>query len=362
MWTHKTFARIKKEFYWPGLRAAVRTFIRECDVYQRNKSETMHLVDLLQPLPIPYRIWTEINMDFVEELPSSMGRNVIMVVVDHLSKHAHFVALTHPYTANTMARLFMDNVFKLHGIPKTIVSDRNPVFTSNFWQEIFRLSGTKLLMSSAYHPQTNGQTKIMNNGLEGYLRSFSGERPKDWAKWLALAEWAYNISTHTSTKLSPFGVVYGQPLPRFLPYEPGAIPVHTVDEELKSCDYILALIKENLLDAQSKMNFFADQRRTDRTFEIGDWVYLRLRPYHQMSVSTCRNLKLSPRYYGPFQVIYKIGKVAYKLDLPSVSRIFPIFHVSSLKKTLGEWIHPNPQLPEVTVDETLAPALDCVLQ
>jgi transposase InsO family protein len=183
MGTHKTFSRIKKEFYWLGLRGAVRTFIRECDVCQRNKSETLHPAGLLQPLSISDRIWTEISMDFVKGLLSSMGRNVIMVVVvDRLSKYAHFVALTHPYTASTVARLFMDNIFKLHGIPKTIVSDYDPVFTSNFWQEIFRLSGTELLMSLAYHPQTDENTKIMNKGLKGYLRSFSGDRPRHRAK------------------------------------------------------------------------------------------------------------------------------------------------------------------------------------
>jgi hypothetical protein len=336
MGTHKTFSRIKKEFYWPGLREAVRAFIQECDICQRNKSETLHPAGLLQPLPIPDRIWTEISMDFAEGLPSSMGRDVIMVVVDRLSKYAYFVALAHPYTAGTVARLFMDNIFKLHGLPKTIVSDRDPVFTSNFLQEIFRLSGTELLMSSAYHPQIDGQTEIMNKGLEGYLRSFSGDRPRDWAKWLSLAEWAYNTSTHTSTKLSPFEAVYRQPPPQLMPHEPGSTRVHAVDEELKSRDYLLALIKENLQEAQSKMKFFADQKRKERAFEIGDWVYLRLISYRQMSVSTRKNLKLSPRYYGPFQVVHKIGKVAYKLDLPPASpRIFPIFHVSSLKKTLG---------------------------
>jgi transposase InsO family protein len=140
-----------------------------------------------------------------------MGRNAVMFVVDRLSKYAHFVSLSHPYVAGTLARLFMDNIFKLHRMPQTIVNDRDSVFSSNFWKDIFRLSGIELLMSSSYHPQTGGQTKVMNKGLEGYLSRFSEDRPRDWARWLSLAEWAYNTSTHTSTKISPFEAVYGQP-------------------------------------------------------------------------------------------------------------------------------------------------------
>lgn len=173
-------------------------------------------------------------MDFIEGLPHSLGKNVVMVVVDRLSKYAHFIPLSRPYSASTVAKLFLDHIFKLHGLPKTIVSDRDPVFTSQFWKELFCLSGTDLLMSSAYHPQTDGQTEVMNKGLEGYLRCFTGDRPKDWMHWLSLAEWAYNTSTHTSTKLSPFEVVYGHPPPRLLPYEPGSTRVQAVDEELKS--------------------------------------------------------------------------------------------------------------------------------
>jgi hypothetical protein len=214
MGTHKTIARIKKEFYWSGLRRAVRKYVRECDICQRNKTENQHPTRLLQPLPIPAQIWTDISMDFVEGLPTSQGKNVIMVVVDRLSKYSHFTALTHPYTAGKVARLFLDNIFKLHGMPSSIVSDRDPVFMSRFWHEMFRLHGTQLALSSAYHPQTDGQTEIVNKALEGYLRSFSGDRPKDWLRWLSLAEWSYNSSTHSSTKMSPFEAVYGYPPPK----------------------------------------------------------------------------------------------------------------------------------------------------
>ena len=121
-------------------------------------------------------MWTYISMDFIEGLPMSKGCSVIFVVVDRLSKYSHFIPMAHPYTAITVARIFMDNVFKLHGIPNNIVSDRDAVFTSKFWQEIFQLSGIKLMMSTSYHPQTDGQTEIMNKWLEGYLRCFIGDR------------------------------------------------------------------------------------------------------------------------------------------------------------------------------------------
>jgi transposase InsO family protein len=174
---------------------------------------------LLQPLPIPKQNWTEVSIDFVEGLPISQGKNVILVVVYQLNKYAHFIPVSHPYTANLVAKVFVDHIFKLHGLPKSIVSDRDPIFTSQFWKELFCVTGTELLMSSAYHPQTDGQTESMNKGLEGYLRSFTGDCPKDWMRWISLAEWAYNTSVHTSTKVSPFEAVYGYPSPRLMPFE-----------------------------------------------------------------------------------------------------------------------------------------------
>lgn len=118
------------------------------------------------------------SIDFIDELPNSMGKNVVMVVVDRLRKYAHFIPLSRPYTARSMAKLFLDHIFKLHELPISIVSDRDPIFTSNFWKELFHLNGTDLFMSLAYHPQTNGQIEIMNKGLEGYLLSFSRDMSK----------------------------------------------------------------------------------------------------------------------------------------------------------------------------------------
>ena len=149
-------------------------------------------------------------MDFIDGLPKTLGHEVIIVVVDRLSKYAHFLALTHPYTAKTVAAIFVKEVVKLHGYPRSIVSDRDRVFASHFWNEFFRLAGTKLRRSTTYHPQTDRQTEVVNRGVEAYLRCFCGERPKEWINWLHWAEFWYNITYHNSLGMTPFQAVYGR--------------------------------------------------------------------------------------------------------------------------------------------------------
>ena len=185
----KTLTRISSSFLWPGMRTSVKNFIRECEVCQRCKHETLRPAGLLQPLPIPQRIWTDISMDFIEGLPSSQGYSVIMVVVDRLSKYSHFMPLKHPYSAVTAAKCFLNNVVKLHGMLSSIVSNRDKVFISSFWKSLFTLHGTTLNYSSSYHPQTDGQTEVVNRTLEQYLRCFTDDHPKAWKEWLAWAEY-----------------------------------------------------------------------------------------------------------------------------------------------------------------------------
>jgi transposase InsO family protein len=157
--------------------------------------------------------WQHISMDFVEGFPKSSGKEVILVVVDRLTKMAHFIALSHPYSVQTVAQAFMDNIFKLHGPPVIIVTDRDRIFTSNMWQAMFKSLNVKLKLSTAYHPQTDGQTERVNQCLESYLRCMVFQEPKKWAAWLALAEWWYNTSHHTAIKMSPFQALYGFPPP-----------------------------------------------------------------------------------------------------------------------------------------------------
>lgn len=162
----RTFKQLVQQFYWPSMYKSVQEYVRQCVICQKTKSETLAPAGLLQPLPIPCRVWDDISLDFIEGLPSSHGKDSILVVVDRFSKYAHFVALSHPFSAKIIAEKFVEYIIKLHGMPKSIVSDRDPVFVSKFWQEFFTMSGTKLKLSSAYHPQSDGQTEVVNRCVE----------------------------------------------------------------------------------------------------------------------------------------------------------------------------------------------------
>ncbi|KAB2608149.1 hypothetical protein D8674_011317 [Pyrus ussuriensis x Pyrus communis] len=272
------------------------------------------------------------GMDFIVGLPNCKGKSVIMVIVDRLSKYSHFIALAHPYNASIVAQLFIEHVFRLHGMPNSIVSDRDPVFVNAFWKELFRLQGSKLCMSSGYHPQSDGQTEVMNRCLETYLRCFVGGQPRKWVQWLPWAEWCFNTAYHTSSKYTPFEVVYGFSPPYIVPHEVGSTKVASVEQCMIERDGLLAVLKTNLQLAQNRMKVQADKKRIERHFNVGDMVYLKLVPYQLHSLVNHSYHKLQPRFYGPYAVIEKIGAVAYKLKLPEGSKIHPVFHVSCLKK------------------------------
>ena len=191
-----TYRRIKQLFAWTGLKSAVQEFAHACVTYQRAKPDCTRLPGLLQP--VPNRAWQVISMDFVEGLPLSGGFNCILVIVDTFSKYAHFLGLKHPFTAATVAKLFVTQVYKLHGLSNAIMSDRDRIFTSNMLRELFKLAGVTLCVSSAYHPQSDGQTEWVNQCLEAYLWCFVHACPRQWSNWLDLTEFWYNTLLHSS--------------------------------------------------------------------------------------------------------------------------------------------------------------------
>ncbi|GKA38754.1 ty3-gypsy retrotransposon protein [Tanacetum coccineum] len=262
-----TTQRLKNWFYWKGMRKTVKQRVSQCDICHRNKADLAAYPGLLQPLPIPHKIW--------------------------------------------VAQVFLDNVYKLHGLPKTIISDRDKIFTSLFWKSLFKILKVELKMSSAYHPQTDGQTEAVNKTLECYLRCMTGETPKEWTKWLPLAEFWYNTKFHTSANTTPFEIVYGQTPPQYVTYEVGECNVEAVDRTLVARDQAIKLLQFYLQRAQDRMKTMADK---------------------QHSVRKSVQHKLSAKYHGPFKVLKKVGSVAYKLELPASAQVHDVFHVSQLKK------------------------------
>jgi hypothetical protein len=268
-------------------------------------------------------------------------------------KFAHFSPLRHPFTAPAVARIFIDSVVKLHGMPRSIISDRDKIFTSTFWKQLFHHLGTKLKFSTAYHPQTDGQSERVNQCLEMFLRCAVHDSPKQWRRLLPLAELWYNSCFHTSIGCSPFHALYG--------HEPDfgasvALEVHSPSPAagvLIERAQQLALLKKNLELAQQRMKKNADKHRTEREYQVGEPVLLRLQHYAQSSVVNRPCKKLSYKYYGPYPILERIGNVAYRLELPAASKIHNIFHVSQLKDY-------RPDYTPVFHDLPIMPHLDSV--
>lgn len=343
---YKTYRRMAANIYWVGMKNTIQEFVRQCDICQRQKYMASSPGGLLQPLPIPEQIWEDISLDFITGLPKSKQFEAILVVVDRLSKYAHFIPLKHPYTARSIAEIFCKEIIKLHGLPLSIVSDRDPIFMSNFWREIFKLQGTKLKMSTAYHPESDGQTEVVNRCLETYLRYFIADQPRTWVTWIHWAEYWYNTTYHASTGKTPFEVVYGRLPPWLTRWVQGETRVASVQQDLMDRDEALKQLKIQLVKAQERMKSQEDKKRSDKSFMCGEWVFVKLRAHKQQSVVTRINAKLAAKYYGPYPIIERIGAVAYKLKLPEGSRVHPVFHVSLLKKAVGNY-QEDTELPDL---------------
>ncbi|KAJ9522386.1 hypothetical protein QJQ45_008324 [Haematococcus lacustris] len=279
----KTYLRLSRLVYWPRMAAAVHDYIRTCTHCQRNKSSTTKPFGLLQPLPVPQHRWEQVSMDLITQLPvTSAGHDAIVVFVDKLTKMIHTVPTTTTVSAPELAQLFFDSVFKYHGLPKVIISDRDPRFTSNFWQQLFAKTGTHLNISTANHPQTDGQTERANRTIEDMLRNYVSPHHTDWDNHLTAVEFAYNASVQASTGYSPFMLNSGQE-----PYTPLSLAVSSAaqarvtPETSESAPAFLQRMATNisaatqhLVKAQERQVKYANAHRQDHKFSTGDMVYL----------------------------------------------------------------------------------------
>lgn len=272
----KTTACLTENFYWPRLREDVARFVANCKDCQVTKYEAKKMAGLLCPLPIPYRPWDDLSLDFIVGLPAYKGNTVILGVVDRFSKGIHLGMLPTAHTANMVASLFMNTVVKLHGLPHSLVSDHDPLFISQFWHELFRLSGTLLRLSSAYHPQSDGQTEMLNRVIEQYLRAFVHSRQGTWGKYLPWVEWSHNSAWSASTGSTPYEITYGRKLFTFPEYLARTSKIDAVDALLVDREMTFQAIRKKLVKAQESMKKYVDAKRRDVVYQPNDWVLVKL--------------------------------------------------------------------------------------
>lgn len=355
----KTLELVQRYYWWPTVRKDVVAYVTTCASCQRNKARNMLPGGTLQPLPIPEEPWQSVSMDYVTGLPcTTAGYDAVYVVLDRLTKMAHFIPCTKDITAVGTADLFVREVVRLHGYPLDIVSDRDAKFSSEFWRRLFELVGTKLRMSSAFHPQTDGGTERLNRILEEYLRAYINPEQNDWDKWLPLAEFAYNNSKQESIGCTPFYLNYGRH-PR-LPETPTVSGVRNqaAAEMAVELDQRVKAAKSLLQAAQQRQKKYVDKKRREVQFAVGDMVMLDTR---NIRLRTPGAQKLMPKYIGPFKVLERFGPVAYKLDLPhNMRRMHPVFHVSLLHAYKADGRRQPPPPPIRFADEDWF-ELDCIL-
>ncbi|GJW56139.1 reverse transcriptase domain-containing protein [Tanacetum coccineum] len=349
----KMYHDLRDLYWWPGMKRDIAEYVSRCLTCSKIKAEHQKPSGLLQQPEIPEWKWEKITMDLVTKLPrSSSGYDAIWVIVDRLTKSAHFLPIREDFKTEKLARIYINEIVARHGVPVSIISDRDGRFASHLWQALQKALGTKLHMSTAYHPETDGQSERTIQTLEDMLRACVMDFGGSWDTHLPLVEFSYNNSYHTSIKCAPFEALYGRKCRSPVIWteigESQLIGPELVQETTEK----IFQIKERLITARSRQKSYADKRRKPLEFEVGDRVLLKVSPWKGV-VRFGKKGKLAPRYVGPFEIVERVGPVAYRLKLPQeLSCVHDTFHVSNLKKCLAE---PDVQVPldEIEIDENL---------
>jgi len=343
---NKTISLIKRDFWWPSLSSDVKDYVRSCEICCRAKPSRHKPYGFLNPLDISERPWSSIGLDFITDLPVSDGFNCILVVVDRLTKMIHLIPFRNIPSAVDTADAFMNSIFKLHGLPNEIISDRGSQFTSKFWSALCNSLNVNLKFSSPYHHQSNGQTERVNSVVEQYLRCFSNYKGSNWKRYLNFAEFSYNNAVQESTGFSPFFLNYGYN-PRHSPIIPDQSNVPRAEEYTKDFKDLIKKLKENLSEAINSQKKFADKHRSKPPeFKIGDKVWI-----DSSLVIHKGNKKFKPRKLGPFKILKKISEVSFRLELPKTMKIHPVVHVSCLEPYFEDRFNRNqPPPPPVIVN------------
>ena len=339
---YKTTELVQREYWWPGMSVFIRNYVAGCATCQATKINTHPTVPPDHPIPHGESLdpWAVVSMDFITDLPLSHGYDSVLVAVDHdVTKGVIFMPCNKTCTAEETATLYQNNVFRHYGLPLKLISDRGPQFASAMFKELCKKLSIRSGLSTAHHPQTDGETERVNQELELYLRTFCNHRGDDWTTWLPLAEFCHNRRAHSATKQSPFHMLMGyHPLVK-LPTSPYMTKSMSNKERL---DTLLKIRDE----AKASHDLAAEEmrRRAEnpdyKPFEVGDKVWL-----EGKHIATAHpSAKLAPRRYGPYKVQEVLSPITFKLDLPSnLRQLHPVFHASLLTPYTETTEHGKPQ-------------------
>uniref|UniRef100_A0A673CBI9 Gypsy retrotransposon integrase-like protein 1 n=1 Tax=Sphaeramia orbicularis TaxID=375764 RepID=A0A673CBI9_9TELE len=337
----RTLFVVKQRFWWPAMEKEVAEYVAACPVCAACKASNRAPMGELCPLPVPKRPWSDIALDFVTGLPPSNGNTVVLTVVDRFSKMVHFIPLPKLPSAKETAEALLTHVFRLHGFPRDVVSDRGPQFIASFWKAFCSLVGASVSLSSGFHPQSNGQTERLNQVLEVGLRVLASQNPASWSRHLLWVEFAHNSLPSASSGLSPFHVVYGYQPPLFPSLEK-EVGVPSALALIHRCKRTWTRARQALLKASGRYKTSADAHRTPAPVYHPDqrvWLSAKHLPLR------IESRKLAPRFVGPFPISKIINPVSVRLKLPRSMRIHPTFHVSQIKPVKESRLVPPTQPP-----------------
>jgi len=331
----KTTELVTRNFWWLGVSREVKQYVEGYNMCQRNKNQTQGPVSKLMPNSILEKPWSHISANFITKLPLVQEYNSILVVVDRLTKMVHFIPTTEKTTVERLARLFRDNVWKLHGLPESIISDRRPQFTAGVMRELNTILEIDSKLSMAFHPQTDGQTEQMNQELEQYLRMFIDHHQEQWPEWLETTEFAYNNKLQTSTKVLPFKANSGQdPHIGFELRKKGKF--EEADKFVERMQEIQEEAKAVLKKTQVNMKRYMDRhRREAEEYQVGDLVLLSTKDL-KYQMTGRRTEKLTERFVGFYKVKSIVSTNTIELELPSTVKIHPVVNVSRVHKYIGQ--------------------------
>ena len=357
--TKRTLFMVKHRFWWPAMWKDVAEYVAACPVCARNKTSRQAAAGLLQPLPIPHRPWSHIALDFVTGFPPSAGNTTVLTVIDRFSKMVHLIPMSKLPTAKETAQAMLSHVFRIHGFPSDVVSDRGPQFVSRFWREFCRLIQATVSLTSGYHPQSNGQAERMNQEMETCLRCLVSQKPTTWSKHLIWVEYAHNTLPTSATGISPFQCVHGYQPPLFPELEQ-EVTVPSAHALVRRCRRVWKGVRQMLQRSAIRMKSLADRkRRPSPRYKVGQRVWLSTKdlPLHVAS------RKLAPRFVGPFPISKVINPVAVCLCLPKSLKVHPTFHVSKLKPVLESRLVPSstPPPPPRVIDGGIVYTVEKIL-